>query len=1851
MLSSPSRPRRHEDYGGGVPSDRHDIRLWDVVVSMPEGPYGGVVQYDLVKDAVESFQLKGFLSPPPTRLRSAVELMRSDHLTAENKVEEFLLQMLQKGPRLSMYQRPSAGQDVLFYTDYDHVEGRSSCENCANAKTIYRLPRQFSGPEVHYGLIASGDRVMRSAAKRNATTANIGDILCFEMEAAGIATEFPCIVIRGISDYADSHKNDIWQHYAAAAAAASAKELLSYIAPGEPLSDPTPTSPGQDTQPPNRNEPLSQQLSGQGIQNAGSFSVGGNLHIQNIKSSSPTHDPCRDFLGDLYESNPSYDMSRIEREKGSLLPKCFDWILDNNELKVWQEHENARLLWVKGDPGKGKTMLMIGLARHLKTQLRRENCALAFFFCQNADQRLNNGIAILRGLVWMLLSKNPALSRHIPEEYSRIPREKQKAMLEESQNPNLFSTLASMLDGMLTDPSFDTVYLLVDALDECLDSDRLVEWMTQAASKPVSKAKWLVSSRFSLMLGRALQPSECQHKLDLDLNDEHISRAVARFIEQKVNDLAKGCKYDEQLRRKVQTKLEEKAESTFLWVSLICSRLAKVSRLNVEAEIDKFPPGLPALYDRMMDLIERDDNETTCKQILRAVVLVYRPLTLEELITVAALPNIQDDVLLEAVHLCGSYVIFREDRVRFLHQSAKDYLEVKYAMRLDAAGVAKGHADIGGRSIEAMSSMLRQNMYNLDYDFKPVDINPPTPDPLASIAYSCVFWVDHLFKSGGVADCRRGFANDGAVFMFLKERVLYWLESLSLLGAVPEGLRSIQKLLHMAQELPTNSEFVKFLEDAEKVVRSHRSIIEQAPLQAYGSALIFSPMSNTRQYWDAHRQTLASASDDRTVRLWDAATGAQRRTLEGHGGRVRAVAFSPDGKTLASASDDRTVRLWDAATGAQRRTLEGHGGRVRAVAFSPDGKTLASGSFDGTRRTLEGQGHWVSAVAFSPDGKTLATASVDGTVGLWDAATGARRRTLEGHGRRVWAVAFSPDGKTLASASDDRTVWLWDADTRQYWDAHRQTLEGHGGPSSLLGAQGYHDLRKELNETEFLPPIDADTTKANIYYIRKRFARFCLEKKHGCWKRAIKRNYCDKGLIMTFLLWICETYLQPRRRPAKKKTINQYWRDFKMLYRRCNKGRVVNANDCQEIRKYVDGTLKEEFHLDDQPKSKPVMGVDDLLLGLTHHWSRDWSVFPTEDDRLDLSTIMLFQAYTACRPAELVDGTKSRAGRDPMIDDPEVEDVVPIKSDSVHKLQPTERVEYAARTRTTRRKLGATGPAERRCEEDGFNSDRGSESAYDPESVDASSDDTSDTEYSDDDPEDVVTHEHKRLEPPPALSEPNEDEEPVRKHKALCYEDIVLWIVQDPNKAGRDVLAMEVRFRHHKGADKKPKPTVFLFRENPLPMLCPIAHILARAIRDDAVQVDGYRHASPFFTSNIRKQAAKVNWKPSILKRPVFRRSVRTPAGWVKSDTDPMKYSAYAFYLDRIGSDLGSEEKWTSYCLRRGNANALLTVAPNPVVDQVMRHDPLTGCLQNAYLNHRVGFNTQDAFLERDPSADGLTRAFTHMSIRCNPEVPKEVPKSELDNLEPDPDVVELTNQVKRMAIQIRQEYGFIKNAPKAAKQEYEQLRRDLKSADKAFRDDMTKVFQNEYRRRMHNAELERQLSGMAIEEQTEPSIQHALEERTQLQALLCDFDTNLSLKLTTDRKVRAVDLMVSLAARREVRKPLPPTPACKWGESHASPPSPEPLPKMEEIPLVLGKTQCIYCVGDEQLPYVARMRAFNRASHMMDHVEKVHLRHEPTRASFVCRHPQCKHLGDFLTGLDHFKNHVQTVHGVKLRK
>jgi uncharacterized protein YjiK len=197
---------------------------------------------------------------------------------------------------------------------------------------------------------------------------------------------------------------------------------------------------------------------------------------------------------------------------------------------------------------------------------------------------------------------------------------------------------------------------------------------------------------------------------------------------------------------------------------------------------------------------------------------------------------------------------------------------------------------------------------------------------------------------------------------------------------------------------------------------------------------------------------LATASIDKTVRLWQAMTGTHIRTLTGHTDAVRGVAFSPDGTLLATTSDDKTGRLWQTATGTHIRTLTGHTGSMFRVAFSPDGTQLATTSNDRTvrlwltatgalLRTLTGHTERVCRVAFSPDGTQLATTSEDKTVRLWLTATGALLHTLTGHTGGVYGVAYSPEGTLVATASEDKTVRLW----RTATGTHVHALTGHIG--------------------------------------------------------------------------------------------------------------------------------------------------------------------------------------------------------------------------------------------------------------------------------------------------------------------------------------------------------------------------------------------------------------------------------------------------------------------------------------------------------------------------------------------------------------------------------------------------------------------------------------------------------------------------------------------------------------------------------------------------------------------------------------------------------------------------------------
>lgn len=224
--------------GGGAPSLKHDIRLGDIVVSAPRNGKAGVLQYDFGKTIQnQRFQLTGCLNPPPLFLRTAVNGLRSEYETEGHSLQEAINSALEKKPRLwTKYKRPDADTDRLYQTAVAHPLGEeSSCALVCGDNHINLIVRRQraegeDNPTIHYGLIASASQLMKDGFIRDKLVAE-HDVLCFEMEAAGLMNQIPCLVIRGICDYSDSHKNQLWQGYAAMAAAAYAKDLLIRICP------------------------------------------------------------------------------------------------------------------------------------------------------------------------------------------------------------------------------------------------------------------------------------------------------------------------------------------------------------------------------------------------------------------------------------------------------------------------------------------------------------------------------------------------------------------------------------------------------------------------------------------------------------------------------------------------------------------------------------------------------------------------------------------------------------------------------------------------------------------------------------------------------------------------------------------------------------------------------------------------------------------------------------------------------------------------------------------------------------------------------------------------------------------------------------------------------------------------------------------------------------------------------------------------------------------------------------------------------------------------------------------------------------------------------------------------------------------------------------------------------------------------------------------------------------------------------------------------------------------------------------------------------------------------------------
>lgn len=221
--------------GGGAPSQQHDIRLGDIVISTPSGNNGGVIQYDFGKTVAEGkFVNASSLNKPPALLLSIVSGLRAKHIHEEPRLYAHVQAAIKKNPTFSS---PGPRKGILFQPGYDHPEGRPSCDRCETSERVERPEIRSTEAAIHYGLIASANQVMRHGASRKRLQEEL-NVLCFEMEAAGLMDDFPCLVIRSVCDYSDTHKNKEWQPYAALVAAAYGKELLEAMPAGVPTDRP-----------------------------------------------------------------------------------------------------------------------------------------------------------------------------------------------------------------------------------------------------------------------------------------------------------------------------------------------------------------------------------------------------------------------------------------------------------------------------------------------------------------------------------------------------------------------------------------------------------------------------------------------------------------------------------------------------------------------------------------------------------------------------------------------------------------------------------------------------------------------------------------------------------------------------------------------------------------------------------------------------------------------------------------------------------------------------------------------------------------------------------------------------------------------------------------------------------------------------------------------------------------------------------------------------------------------------------------------------------------------------------------------------------------------------------------------------------------------------------------------------------------------------------------------------------------------------------------------------------------------------------------------------------------------------
>ncbi|OCK73411.1 WD40 repeat-like protein [Lepidopterella palustris CBS 459.81] len=1036
--------------GGGVPGEE-DVRLGDIVVSKPFKEHGGVVQYDLGKETPTGFQRTGCLAPPPPILLSAVSRLQANYLREKSDFAKHHSRL----DKLERFSRKNAGPDVLFQANYEHVGG-ATCNGCSNKGAVKRELRKQQETMVHYGTIASGNLVMKTAAERDRISAELNGVLCFEMEAAGLMNYFPCIVIRGICDYADSHKNKSWQPYAAGAAAAYAKELLSVI-PVEELK---------------RSRTVDEIIIDK-------------IALDDILNQLPSATEAP-----FNSSRKQYESTCLTNTRVDLLEEIYHW----GEAKS----DDRTIYWLNGLAGTGKSTIARTVARKYHDEGR---LGASFFFAKGGGD-VSNGSKFFTSIALQLGQRSPSLKRYICDTLAKMANVANQSFRDQWQH----LVLNPLSRSSKEDPNPSFYVLVVDALDECGDENHIhiiLQLLAEARSLPNRQLRIFMTSRPETPIRHGFGQISLSQYQDFVLHTilpAVVDGDIAKFFEYNLGIIAKKQYLSPDWPGKETIdRLVQNAAGLFIWASTACRFISEGGRFAVrrlsmvlegnagsiiaaERHLNEIYITVLKQYVSSSDYMDEEVQElcASLRHILGSIVLLFAPLSAHSL---SRLLQVRREEIYLTLDNLRAIVDVPEDRalpLRLHHPSFRDFFTSKERCTDPRflVDVTVSQWELAKSCIDLLSGFLKQDICKRNAPG--ADIRDLNDDQIGAylpveIQYACLYWVGHLGKS-------EAQLYDNCQFhRFLQDHFLHWLEALCWMREISAGIRAIAALEStvLASNCPSLQAFVY---DMKRFALYSRPAMQNTPLQLYYSALAFAPKTSLvrKQFdhiysrlgklvigqnnWDALLSTfetqsgrfldIAFSPDNRMlalcgthgIEMWDTDSGEIHRTLSSPSSTVFSITFSPDGMLLASVSDTE-LKLWDARSGADLLMSKPRRSFVHQeyVVFSPDSKLIASASRDEKitlwairleeRRIVAHQtfvdDFAVSSVAFSPDGKTLASTSISHCeVKLWKVSSrqgsGKLIQSLKGHSGAVKTLAYSQHGKLLASASYDGTIILWD---------------------------------------------------------------------------------------------------------------------------------------------------------------------------------------------------------------------------------------------------------------------------------------------------------------------------------------------------------------------------------------------------------------------------------------------------------------------------------------------------------------------------------------------------------------------------------------------------------------------------------------------------------------------------------------------------------------------------------------------------------------------------------------------------------------------------------------------------------